>query len=264
MKCLFSSLIFPTVSALEAKHFRGGGKKFAAKRLAGCLAIPFRHSSSIRHWVNVNTKLKIRKFREFHLLTRFYRRLSDSTSSPVTSELSATWRISRITTISSIWANFPAFQRFRFSLTVGVETFVAADCVISCANPHSQSSSRYLVTGKPFYQNEEQTEESVGFLDGNNLQIGSPARSSPHSQGSDNGERFSRKVFVGGLPPDIDEGESSARFEFPSVFSENSTVRSPDCLLDVPTSSKSLPFWISATMTCETLSLSNACHNRVN
>lgn len=41
---------------------------------------------------------------------------------------------------------------------------------------------------------------------GEGLQIGSPARSSPHSQGSDNGERFSRKVFVGGLPPDIDEG----------------------------------------------------------
>lgn len=64
-----------------------------------------------------------------------------------------------------------------------------------------------LIPGKPFYQNEEQTEESGGFLDGNNLQIGSPARSSPHSQGSDNGERFSRKVFVGGLPPDIDEGK---------------------------------------------------------
>lgn len=35
---------------------------------------------------------------------------------------------------------------------------------------------------------------------------GSPSRSSPHSQGSEGGERFSRKVFVGGLPPDIDEG----------------------------------------------------------
>lgn len=34
----------------------------------------------------------------------------------------------------------------------------------------------------------------------------SPSRSSPRSQGSENGERFSRKVFVGGLPPDIDEG----------------------------------------------------------
>lgn len=36
---------------------------------------------------------------------------------------------------------------------------------------------------------------------------GSPSRSSPHSQGSEGGERFSRKVFVGGLPPDIDEGK---------------------------------------------------------
>ena len=36
---------------------------------------------------------------------------------------------------------------------------------------------------------------------------GSPARSSPTSGGSEPGtERFSRKVFVGGLPPDIDEG----------------------------------------------------------
>lgn len=33
---------------------------------------------------------------------------------------------------------------------------------------------------------------------------GSPGRSPPFSA-----ERFSRKVFVGGLPPDIDEGESS-------------------------------------------------------
>lgn len=66
---------------------------------------------------------------------------------------------------------------------------------------------KFSFQGKPFYQNDDPTEESVGFIDGSNLQIGSPARSSPHSQGSDNGERFSRKVFVGGLPPDIDEGE---------------------------------------------------------
>lgn len=39
------------------------------------------------------------------------------------------------------------------------------------------------------------------------LPLTSPSRSSPRSQASDNGERFSRKVFVGGLPPDIDEGE---------------------------------------------------------
>lgn len=38
------------------------------------------------------------------------------------------------------------------------------------------------------------------------IHLGSPSRSSPQSQGSDSGERFSRKVFVGGLPPDIDEG----------------------------------------------------------
>lgn len=63
-------------------------------------------------------------------------------------------------------------------------------------------------TGKPFYQCDDADESGGNFLDGNNLQtIGSPARSSPHSQGSDNGERFSRKVFVGGLPPDIDEGD---------------------------------------------------------
>ena len=53
---------------------------------------------------------------------------------------------------------------------------------------------------------------SMGFglgmgLDGT-YPILSPSRASPRSQGSaDNGERFSRKVFVGGLPPDIDEGK---------------------------------------------------------
>lgn len=64
------------------------------------------------------------------------------------------------------------------------------------------------IIGKPFYQCDDTTEtncESGGNFLENSLQIGSPARSSP-SQGSDNGERFSRKVFVGGLPPDIDEG----------------------------------------------------------
>jgi hypothetical protein len=60
-----------------------------------------------------------------------------------------------------------------------------------------------LFSGKPFYQCDETSDETGG-----NFQIGSPARSSPHSNNSDNGERFSRKVFVGGLPPDIDEGMS--------------------------------------------------------
>lgn len=67
-----------------------------------------------------------------------------------------------------------------------------------------------IFPGKPFFQSIEDhinADETGGFVDGGNLQLGSPARSSPHSQGSDNGERFSRKVFVGGLPPDIDEGK---------------------------------------------------------
>nr|CAD7393606.1 unnamed protein product [Timema cristinae] len=42
--------------------------------------------------------------------------------------------------------------------------------------------------------------------------LNSPSRSSPHSQGSETGERYSRKVFVGGLPPDIDEDEITASF----------------------------------------------------
>jgi hypothetical protein len=40
--------------------------------------------------------------------------------------------------------------------------------------------------------------------------LSSPSRISPRSPvstaGSESGERYSRKVFVGGLPPDIDEG----------------------------------------------------------
>lgn len=83
------------------------------------------------------------------------------------------------------------------------------------------SSYFYIFTGKPFFQSIEDhinADETGGFVDGGNLQLGSPARSSPHSQGSDNGERFSRKVFVGGLPPDIDEGKF---FFFSSVQNEN-------------------------------------------
>ena len=44
--------------------------------------------------------------------------------------------------------------------------------------------------------------------------LSSPIRVSPRSPvgstaGSESGERYSRKVFVGGLPPDIDEGNPS-------------------------------------------------------
>ncbi len=53
---------------------------------------------------------------------------------------------------------------------------------------------------------------SGGVFDANSSGFFSSTRSSPRSQGSqggfdNSGERFSRKVFVGGLPPDIDEGE---------------------------------------------------------
>jgi len=69
-----------------------------------------------------------------------------------------------------------------------------------------------LFPGKsPFFQT---LEDQTGLLDdsGSHLidtsvqALTSPSRSSPHSQGSESSERFSRKVFVGGLPPDIDEG----------------------------------------------------------
>ena len=51
-----------------------------------------------------------------------------------------------------------------------------------------------------------------GVFDANSSGFFSSTRSSPRSQNSQfdsSGERFSRKVFVGGLPPDIDEGKNS-------------------------------------------------------
>lgn len=54
------------------------------------------------------------------------------------------------------------------------------------------------------------------------ISVGGPSSSSTGLFGSPRGlpmdmnkeERFSRKVFVGGLPPDIDEGRSSSLLEF--------------------------------------------------
>lgn len=78
------------------------------------------------------------------------------------------------------------------------------------------NANLFLVTfaGKPYYPRIEDhiAEESGGYVDGLALPINSPARSSPQSQNSDVNERFSRKVFVGGLPPDIDEGMPSFIF----------------------------------------------------
>lgn len=66
----------------------------------------------------------------------------------------------------------------------------------------------FLSAGKPYFTRIEDhiAEESSGYGDGLTLPMSSPARSSPQSQSSEVTERFSRKVFVGGLPPDIDEG----------------------------------------------------------
>lgn len=67
----------------------------------------------------------------------------------------------------------------------------------------------FVFTGKPYYgggMEDHISEEAGGYVDGSAIPLGSPARSSPQSLGSEVTERFSRKVFVGGLPPDIDEG----------------------------------------------------------
>jgi cytoplasmic polyadenylation element-binding protein len=74
----------------------------------------------------------------------------------------------------------------------------------------------FLISGKgmmPLGSSDEFSDES-GF-DANNSGFFNSSRSSPRSQTSGfdpNTERFSRKVFVGGLPPDIDEDEITASF----------------------------------------------------
>ncbi|XP_067644896.1 translational regulator orb2 [Eurosta solidaginis] len=52
---------------------------------------------------------------------------------------------------------------------------------------------------------------AAAYLDAN-LKLNSPSRTSPHSQSSEHTARYSRKVFVGGLPPDIDEDEITTSF----------------------------------------------------
>ena len=65
----------------------------------------------------------------------------------------------------------------------------------------------YFISGKsPFGFDENQLLDDNG-LDQTVPNLNSPNRGSPNSQsGLERIERFSRKVFVGGLPPDIDEG----------------------------------------------------------
>jgi cytoplasmic polyadenylation element-binding protein len=84
-------------------------------------------------------------------------------------------------------------------------------------NSNTLHSLAHLHGKSPFFQT---LEDQTGLLDdpGSHLidtsvqALTSPSRSSPHSQGSESSERFSRKVFVGGLPPDIDEDEITASF----------------------------------------------------
>ncbi|VVC41422.1 Hypothetical protein CINCED_3A015473 [Cinara cedri] len=84
-------------------------------------------------------------------------------------------------------------------------------------NSNTLHSLAHLHGKSPYFQT---LEDQSGLLDdpGTHLidtsvqVLTSPSRSSPHSQGSESSERFSRKVFVGGLPPDIDEDEITASF----------------------------------------------------
>lgn len=67
----------------------------------------------------------------------------------------------------------------------------------------------YFIAGKsPFNFADENHLLEDGSVDQTVQHLSSPSRGSPSSQsGVERIERFSRKVFVGGLPPDIDEGQ---------------------------------------------------------
>ena len=67
---------------------------------------------------------------------------------------------------------------------------------------------KYVFSGKsPFGFADDSHLLEDGSLDQTVPNMNSPSRGSPNSQsGLERIERFSRKVFVGGLPPDIDEG----------------------------------------------------------
>lgn len=130
MKCLFSSLIFPTVSALEAKHFRGGGKTFAAERFAGCLAIPFRHFSSIRHWVKlvVSWKKKISRIPTFEEILSTSQWFHEKARNKRTAcDMENIQNYNNLKHLN-IFSGFPKRRK-------KLEAFVAAGCVISCETP---------------------------------------------------------------------------------------------------------------------------------
>ena len=70
-----------------------------------------------------------------------------------------------------------------------------------------------FVGKSPFGFSEENHLLDDGTLDQTVPNMNSPARGSPNPQ-TERMERFSRKVFVGGLPPDIDEGKRLFFFFF--------------------------------------------------
>ena len=63
----------------------------------------------------------------------------------------------------------------------------------------------FYLAGKASYVIEDTILDDNG-IDQSVHSLAGTSRSSPSSQGIDRIEKFSRKVFVGGLPPDIDEG----------------------------------------------------------
>ncbi|GFS96045.1 cytoplasmic polyadenylation element-binding protein 2 [Trichonephila clavipes] len=69
------------------------------------------------------------------------------------------------------------------------------------------------VPGKsPFFTGLDENHLDDGHLEQMGPSLNSSMLCAPKSPNNDSGERFSRKVFVGGLPPDIDEDEINASF----------------------------------------------------
>ncbi|GBN19634.1 Cytoplasmic polyadenylation element-binding protein 2 [Araneus ventricosus] len=64
----------------------------------------------------------------------------------------------------------------------------------------------------PFFTGLDENHLDDGHLEQMGPSLNSSMLCAPKSPNNDTGERFSRKVFVGGLPPDIDEDEINASF----------------------------------------------------
>ncbi|GFT27788.1 cytoplasmic polyadenylation element-binding protein 3 [Nephila pilipes] len=64
----------------------------------------------------------------------------------------------------------------------------------------------------PFFTGLDENHLDDGHLEQMGPSLNSSMLCAPKSPNNDSGERFSRKVFVGGLPPDIDEDEINASF----------------------------------------------------